>query len=68
MIADLIVNFNDLIIFADDGCCIVGTFVAFTKEQLFYRKRHQICKLIDDIHNPVDVLSQSLGKILHLYS
>ncbi|XP_057332885.1 uncharacterized protein LOC130672355 [Microplitis mediator] len=59
MIADLIVNFDDLMIFADDGCFIAGWFVAFSKEQLTYSKRHQIYQLINDIHNPVDVLSQS---------
>nr|WGO81750.1 olfactory receptor 72 [Microplitis mediator] len=59
MIADLIVNYDDLMIFADDTCFIVGWFLAFSKEQITYSKRHQIYQLINDIHNPVDVLSQS---------
>ncbi|XP_057332882.1 odorant receptor 83a-like [Microplitis mediator] len=59
MIVDLIVNFNDLMVFADNGCFITGWFMSFTKQQIAYSKRHQIYQLINDIHNPVDVLSQS---------
>ncbi|KAG8035007.1 hypothetical protein G9C98_005429 [Cotesia typhae] len=66
MIADAVANYNDLLIFASDSCFIVGWFVAYSKEAVFYLKRHGFSEFIDNTHHPVDVLRQStdLGLLL----
>nr|WGO81789.1 olfactory receptor 115 [Microplitis mediator] len=59
LITDVIINYKDLMTIADDGCFIAGWIVTYFKIHKFYTQRHKICKLIDDVHNPVDVLRQS---------
>lgn len=61
LITDIIMNYKDLMTIADDGCFIAGWIVTYFKIHKFYTQRHRICKLIDDVHNPVDVLRQSCG-------
>ncbi|XP_044580133.1 uncharacterized protein LOC123262122 [Cotesia glomerata] len=66
MLADAVVNCNDLMIFVSDGCFIAGWFIAYSKEAAFYRKRHRFLEFIDNTHRPVDVLRQSTDLALLL--
>lgn len=62
-IADLVVNCNDLIVIVDDSCFIAGAGSAFFKICTVIFKYQKFEKLITGIHDPVDVLRQSNGKI-----
>ncbi|XP_044587974.1 uncharacterized protein LOC123267419 [Cotesia glomerata] len=61
-LADLVVNHHDITIIVDDSCFIAGAGSAFFKICIVIFRCQTIDKLINDIHNPIDVLQQSNDK------
>lgn len=62
IVADAVVNCNDLMIIAYDGAIIAGWILIYFKIQISHSMRKKILKLIDDIRDPIDILTQSCGK------
>nr|WGO81811.1 olfactory receptor 138 [Microplitis mediator] len=58
--ADLIINYDNLSIVTDDGCYIAGITVIIFKLHKFNSEHEKIKILVDEIHRPLDLLSQSL--------
>lgn len=61
LFADIVVNYNDLIIVADDGCFLAGSFTVCFKAYEFHLLNNIYMKIINDVHNSVDVLQKSCG-------
>ena len=62
LLADLIVSYRDLTIVTDDGCFLAGISVIVFKLFNFQIRHNRIQKLIDAIHDPVEVLRCSSGE------
>nr|AXM05134.1 odorant receptor [Campoletis chlorideae] len=56
IVADLCVNYRDLMIVTDDGCFIAGVSVVIFKLFNFQLRRERIENLINAIHKPVEIL------------
>ncbi|XP_044580139.1 uncharacterized protein LOC123262123 isoform X2 [Cotesia glomerata] len=59
IVADAVVNCTDLMIIAYDGAIIAGWILIYFKIQISHSMRKKILKLIDDIRDPIDILTQS---------
>nr|AXM05234.1 odorant receptor [Campoletis chlorideae] len=56
IVADLLENYQDLMIVTDDGCFIAGISVVIFKIFNFQLRRKEIENLINAIHDPVEIL------------
>lgn len=68
ILADLIVNYKNLNILSDDGCFLCGVYVILFKAYKYNRFQSRIHNLYDEIHKPIDILRQSCGKLILLFS
>lgn len=59
--ADLCTNYDDLIIFTDDGCILAGICVIIFKIFNFHMRSERIKSIIETVHNPVVALNRSSG-------
>nr|AGG17945.1 olfactory receptor 12 [Microplitis mediator] len=59
LFADIVANYNDLIIIADDGCFLAGSFTVCFKAYEFHLLNNIYMKIINDVHDSVDVLQKS---------
>ncbi|KAG8035001.1 hypothetical protein G9C98_005423, partial [Cotesia typhae] len=59
VLADIIVNYNDLIIVADDGCFLAGSFTVCFKAYEFRILENIFTELVNQVHIPVEILKKS---------
>ncbi|XP_057332877.1 uncharacterized protein LOC130672349 isoform X2 [Microplitis mediator] len=59
LFADIVANYNDLIIIADDGCFLAGSFTVCFKAYEFHLLNNIYMRIINDVHSSVDILQKS---------